>query len=138
MFAYSIGENTGLQFQTTLSIVGEKPALNDNASGEFAVQMEFGKNPRWVFPHHTTPLVIFPMDLSQSAPSTFILSYVALYDATTNRCEPAWFVLDIENEMALFSIEREEQIYIAAAADKSFSPEDIINHFQSAIDMMDQ
>ena len=100
--------------------------------------MEFGKNPRWVFPHYTTPLVIFPMDLSQSAPNSFILSYVAPYDATTNRGEPAWFVLDIENKMALFSIEREEQIYIAAAADKSISPEDIINHFQAAIDMMNQ
>ena len=101
--------------------------------------MEFGKNPRWVFPNLTTPLKVTTIGKEQGAPSTFLLSYISLYDATTNRFDAsAWFVLDIENEMALFSIGREEQIYIAASTDETIQPEDIITHFQAAINMMDK
>lgn len=139
MNAYFVGENTGLQFQTTLSIVGEKPNLDGIYPRELAVQMELEKNHRWILPSITTPLIVTIIGKAQGAPSTFLLSYISLYDATTNRFDAsAWFALDIENEMVLFSFEKEEQIYIAASTDETIQPEDIITHFQAAINMMDK
>lgn len=138
MNAYCIGENTGLQFQTTLSIVGEKPSLDGIYPREFTVQMELEKNHRWILPNFTTPLIVTIIGKAQGAPSTFLLSHISIYDATTNFFMPGWFALDIENEMALFSIEREEQIYIAASTDETIQPEDIITHFQAALDFMNK
>ncbi len=133
MTAYIINNATGAQEETTLAIENFQLHAPDSLDANFIL----GDNCRWSFAgRNTSPYsVLHPLSSSYEELKDFIIAYTLLYDSVTNAGTSAWFALDQNAGLMIIALTDCDHV-IVASTEKSIAPNDIIDHFQAAIDRM--
>ncbi len=133
MYATIISGDNGTKQESTLTITGEVPA-GDGDVLEFPAQLEMGPGSRYLFGDSETPHSVRKNRFAQYPELKDLLLFdEMIYDSDTNAPVFARIALDLNTKQILIYVEGTKDI-IVASTKEDIPPEDIITHFQAAIE----